>query len=203
MLLYFLLYRRIDSVAKITVWLWVGTMITVLGVIFSGALHFDSKIAFDFPPKAFSFSLGFLSGLGAATSIGIYDYLGYYDVCYIGEEVRNPGKVIPRSIVLSVLGVAFIYLLMNFSIIGVVPWKSFVCGPRRRSRRDRLDFHAENLGNQSGLGLYPIDSLDRLRLDLHPDAGLLARAPSRPRAMAASSAFSTGCIRRRIFRTFL
>jgi amino acid transporter len=128
-LLYFLLYRRIDSVGKITVWLWIGTMITVLGVIFTGALHFDSKIAFDFPPKAFSFSLGFLGGLGAATSIGIYDYLGYYDVCYIGEEVRDPGKVIPRSIVLSVLGVGLIYLLMNFSIIGVVPWKSFVCGP--------------------------------------------------------------------------
>ncbi len=129
LLLFFLLYRRIDSVGKITVWLWVGTMITVLGVIFSGALHFDSKIAFDFPPKAFSFSLGFLSGLGAATSIGIYDYLGYYDICYIGEEVRDPGKVIPRSIVMSVLGVAAIYLAMNLSIIGVVPWKSFVAPP--------------------------------------------------------------------------
>jgi amino acid transporter len=75
--LFFLLYRRIDSVGKITVWLWLGTVITVLGVIFSGAAHFDAKIAFDFPPKAFNFSLGFLSGLGAATSIGIYDYLGY------------------------------------------------------------------------------------------------------------------------------
>jgi amino acid transporter len=124
--LFFLLYRRIDSVGKITVWLWLGTMITVLGVIFSGAAHFDAKIAFDFPPKAFNFSLGFLSGLGAATSIGIYDYLGYYDVCYIGEEVRDPGKVIPRSIVLSVLVVAIIYLAMNLSVIGVVPWRSFV-----------------------------------------------------------------------------
>jgi amino acid transporter len=129
LIIFFLLYRRIDSVGKITVWLWVGTMITVLGVIFSGALHFDSKIAFAFPPKAFSFSLGFISGLGAATSIGIYDYLGYYEVCYIGEEVREPGKVIPRSIILSVLLVAAIYMAMKLSIIGVVPWKSFVAPP--------------------------------------------------------------------------
>jgi len=128
-LLFWLLYRRIDSVGKITVWLWLGTMITVAGVIISGAMHFDSKIAFDFPPKAFSFSLGFLSGLGAATSIGIYDYLGYYDVCYIAEEVRDPGKVIPRSIILSLVGVAVIYMAMNFSIIGVVPWRSFVATP--------------------------------------------------------------------------
>jgi amino acid transporter len=128
-LLYWLLYRRIGSVGQITVWLWIGTMITVVAVIVTGMTHFDSKIAFDFPPKAFSFSMGFISGLGAATSIGIYDYLGYYDVCYIGEEVRDPGKVIPRSIILSVAGVAVIYLMMNFSIIGVVPWKSFVCAP--------------------------------------------------------------------------
>ncbi|HEY3863611.1 MAG TPA: APC family permease [Verrucomicrobiae bacterium] len=128
-LLFWLLYRRIDSVGKITVWLWVGTMITVGGVIFGGATHFDPKIAFSFPSHAFDFSLGFLSGLGAATNIGIYDYLGYYDVCYIAEEVRDPGKVIPRSIMLSLLGVAVIYLTMNFSIIGVVPWRSFVTTP--------------------------------------------------------------------------
>jgi amino acid transporter len=129
LLLFLLLYRRIDSVGKITVWLWIGTMITVVAVILSGAAHFDSKIAFDFPDRAFDFSLGFVSGLGAATTIGIYDYLGYYDVCYIGEEVRDPGKVIPRSIILSLLAVAVIYLTMNFSILGVVPWRSFVSTP--------------------------------------------------------------------------
>jgi amino acid transporter len=128
-LLYWLLYRRIDSVGKITVWLWMGTMITVAGVILSGLPHFDTKLAFAFPDKAFGFSLGFLSGLGLATSIGIYDYLGYYDVCYLAEEVRDPGKVIPRSIILSLVGVAVIYLAMNLSIIGVVPWKSIVSTP--------------------------------------------------------------------------
>jgi len=43
--------------------------------------------------------------------------------------VRDPGKVIPRSIILSLLAVAVIYLTMNFSIIGVVPWRSFVSTP--------------------------------------------------------------------------
>src|SRR2546429_3865206 len=55
--------------------------------------HFDHRVAFDFPPGAFTFSLGFLLGLGAASRIGVYDYLGYYDVCYIGDEVRDPGRV--------------------------------------------------------------------------------------------------------------
>src|SRR5687767_3704873 len=121
-----LLYRRIHSIAKITVSLWVGTMITVIAVIVTGAMHFDPSIAFDFPPGAFNFSLGFFLGLGAASRVGIYDYLGYYDVCYIGDEVRDPGRVIPRSILISTVAVAIIYIGINLSIIGVVPWREFV-----------------------------------------------------------------------------
>ena len=121
-----LLYRRIQSIARITVSLWVGTLITVLAVIVTGAANFDPSIAFDFPPGAFDFSLGFFLGLGAAARVGIYDYLGYYDVCYIGDEVRDPGRVIPRSILISTAAVALIYIGINLSIIGVVPWREFV-----------------------------------------------------------------------------
>jgi amino acid transporter len=121
-----LLYRQIHSIGKITVGLWVGVMLTVGAVVFTGARHFDAKLAFDFPPHAFDFSIGFFFGLGAASRIGVYDYLGYYDVCYIGDEVKEPGKVIPRSIIISVVGVALIYLAINLSIIGVVPWREFV-----------------------------------------------------------------------------
>jgi amino acid transporter len=121
-----LLYRRIQSIAKITVSLWVGTLITVLAVIITGAFNFKPAVAFDFPPNAFNFSLGFFLGLGAATRVGIYDYLGYYDVCYIGDEVRDPGRVIPRSIIISTIAVALIYIAINLSIIGTIPWREFV-----------------------------------------------------------------------------
>jgi amino acid transporter len=121
-----LLYRRITSIATLTITLWIGTLITVLAVIVTGAMHFNPHIAFDFPPGAFKFSLGFFLGIGAASRIGIYDYLGYYDVCYIGDEVRDPGRVIPRSILISTAAVAVIYFGINLSIIGVVPWREFV-----------------------------------------------------------------------------
>ena len=121
-----LLYRRIDSIATITLSLWVGTLVTVAAVMATGALHFDARRAFDFPPGAFGFSLGFLFGLGAASRIGVYDYLGYYNVCNIGDEVRDPGRVIPRSILISTIAVAAIYLAVNLSVIGVVPWREFV-----------------------------------------------------------------------------
>jgi len=121
-----LLYRQIGALGRITVALWVGTLLTVGIVILSGPLHFQSRLAFDFPPHAFDLSLGFFMGLGAASRVGVYDYLGYYEVCYIGDEVKNPGRVIPRSILLSLVVVAAIYLTINLLIIGVVPWREFV-----------------------------------------------------------------------------
>ena len=121
-----LLYRRINSIAKITISLWIGTLLTTLAVIITGLMHFNFARAFDFPPGAFNFSFGFLFGLGAASRIGVYDYLGYYDICYIGDEVKNPGRTIPRSIIISVICVAIIYFAINLSLIGVVPWREFV-----------------------------------------------------------------------------
>jgi amino acid transporter len=121
-----LLYRRITSIGTITVALWIGTIITTIAVIATGLVHFDRRVAFDFPPGAFTFSIGFLFGLGAASRVGVYDYLGYYDVCYIGDEVKDPGRVIPRSIVISTIAVAAIYFAINLSIIGIVPWREFV-----------------------------------------------------------------------------
>jgi amino acid transporter len=121
-----LLYRRIDSISRLTVTLWIGTLITTLAVIVSGALNFDPAIAFDLPPDAFRFSLGFFIGLGASARIGIYDYLGYYNICYIGDEVKAPGRVIPRAILISVVAVALIYAGVNLSLIGVVSWREFV-----------------------------------------------------------------------------
>jgi len=53
----------------------------------------------------------------------MYSYLGYYDICYVGGEVRKPEYVIPRAILYSVLAVAVIYTAMHLAIIGVVPWR--------------------------------------------------------------------------------
>lgn len=131
-----LLYRRIHHIGKLTVFLWVGTLITVIVVIFTGAVHFNPTLAFDFPVEAFKISSTFYVGLGAAATIGIYDYLGYYDICYLGDEVKNPGKVIPRSIIISVIAVAAIYIAINLSIIGTVPWREFVPADRTKPVSD-------------------------------------------------------------------
>ena len=55
--------------------------------------------------------------------IAMYDFLGYYDICYAGAEVRRPERTIPRSILISVAAVAVIYVLATLSFMAVVPWR--------------------------------------------------------------------------------
>lgn len=118
-----LLYRNIRAVGKLTVVLWSGMLLTVLAVVGTGLLKFDASRAFDFPPNALTFTHGFFLGLGNAMLIAMYDFLGYYDVCYVAGEVRQPARVLPRAILISAVVVAIIYAVMNLAIIGVVPWR--------------------------------------------------------------------------------
>jgi amino acid transporter len=61
--------------------------------------------------------------LGQASGKTVYSYLGYYNVCHLGGDIRNPGKNIPRSIFISIVSIAILYLGMNLSIMGVIPWQ--------------------------------------------------------------------------------
>jgi amino acid transporter len=126
LLITILLYRDIRSIGKLSIAMWIVVLGTVAWISFAGIANFDPHRAFNFPPHAFTFSGSFFMGLGGATLIAMYDYGGYNNVCFFAGEVRNPARVIPRSILISVLAVAVLYLTMNITIIGVVPWRDAV-----------------------------------------------------------------------------
>ena len=119
----FLLYRRITVIGRLSNFLWFGVMGTIGWIIFAGLTHFNAARAFDFPPGAFTLSRGFFTGLGGALLVATYDYWGYYNVCYLGDEVKDPTRNIPRALLLSILVVACLYLMMNLCILAVVPWR--------------------------------------------------------------------------------
>src|SRR6202140_5082777 len=118
-----LLYRRISAVGLISKFLWIGVVGTMLWMIWGGVTHFSAKMAFDFPPGAWNWSWLFFAGLGSASVNTVYTYLGYYHICNLGAEIRQPEKNIPRAILLSIAGIAVLYLAMQTSILGVVPWR--------------------------------------------------------------------------------
>jgi amino acid transporter len=118
-----LLYRKITSIGWLSKVLWVGSVGTIIWIIIAGLTHFDAARAFSFPPGAFTLSRHFFLGLGPGMLLATYTYWGYYNVCFLGGEVENPGKTIPRALLLSIFFIACLYLLMNISILGVVPWQ--------------------------------------------------------------------------------
>jgi amino acid transporter len=116
------LCQRIRSLGWLSTVLTAGVLAAVGTVIVLGARNFDPSLI-TFPQGAFNVDKKFVTGLGAAMGIAVYDYLGYYNICHLGEEVRRPEKTIPRAVLLSIILVAAIYMSMNLAFIGVVPWQ--------------------------------------------------------------------------------
>jgi amino acid transporter len=119
----FLLYRKIDSIGRIGVLLWIG-VVALLGWIIVGGMANGNFLQ---PLKEIkgSFSMHTLVSFafGQACVKTIYSYLGYYNVCHLGGEIKDPGRNIPRSMFISVIGIALLYMAMNISVGSVIPWQ--------------------------------------------------------------------------------
>src|ERR1700685_2314170 len=119
-----LLCRPIRVLGWMSVALCVGTCAALLSVIFAGFTHFDPHL-YQLPTEEFRWKNAgpLATGLGAAMTLAVYDYLGYYNITHLGDEVRDPARTIPRAVNRSIWIVAALYLAMNISILGVIPWQ--------------------------------------------------------------------------------
>lgn len=114
------LYRRIESIRVITVCLWLVCWRPSRHD--RGQLHGLSRLlCLHYPAGAFGG--GLLGGLGSGLIIGIDDYLGYYTVAEMGDELADPGRVTPRSIIISIATMMVIYLALNIGVVGTLPWR--------------------------------------------------------------------------------
>ncbi|HVQ55603.1 MAG TPA: APC family permease [Pyrinomonadaceae bacterium] len=148
----FLLYRKITIIERLGKFLWVGVMAAIAWVIFAGLTNFNPSLAFDFPPDAFTLRPEFFLGLGSALLIAVYDYWGYYNVNFFAGEVKTPEKTIPRSIILSIAAVSTIYIVMNISILGVIPWREFMETANSDARRYVISVFIERIyGSTAGV----------------------------------------------------
>ncbi len=123
-LLVALLYRNIKSIGKISVVLWIVAGGTILWLIVSGIPYFDAAKAFDIHIGGFNSTSLLFGALGYSLLKAVYSYLGYYNVCHLGAEIKNPEKNIPRSILISITGIAILYLAMQTMAVGVLPWQT-------------------------------------------------------------------------------
>ncbi len=122
-LLVALLYRNIKSIGKISVVLWIITGGTILWLIISGIPHFNAAQAFDIHLDSFDSGSLLYVAIGQASLKAVYSYLGYYNVCHLGAEIKDPKRNISRSILISITGIAIFYLGMQTVILGNMPWQ--------------------------------------------------------------------------------
>lgn len=133
-----LLYRRLSEMR----WLATGMLVIVLATlgwaILSGLLRGHIAQVFAFPPGAWRLDSGFFAGLGSAMLIATYDYWGYYNVTFLGGETRDPGRTIPRAVLLSIAIVAVLYLGLNASVLAVMGTPAILAAQNLDARRALL-----------------------------------------------------------------
>ena len=122
-LIIILLYRKIESIGKISMFLWSGVIITMFWIIGGGVAHGNFLAPIRNINTGIHLDYAFVTAIGFASVKSVYSYLGYYNVCHLGSEIKNPSKNIPRSMFISIAGIAFLYLMMNISVVSVIPWQ--------------------------------------------------------------------------------
>jgi APA family basic amino acid/polyamine antiporter len=140
-----MLYQDLRAILRMAWVLWAGVMAAMGMVLFAGLTHLHPALL-RIPPHAFGFTPGFFAGLGSATLIATYDYWGYYNVCFLGGEIREPGRTIPRAVLISIAAVAALYILMNISVLGVIPAHAM----RSTAVADMV---AQTLGTKAGIAI--------------------------------------------------
>lgn len=118
-----LLFRKIEVIGKISVLLWVVVIGTIFWIILGGLSQGNFVSPLMEINDGLSLNFGFVAAIGFASVKSVYSYLGYYNVCHLGGEIVNPAKNIPRSMFLSIAGIFLLYMMMNVSVVSVIPWE--------------------------------------------------------------------------------
>jgi amino acid transporter len=124
-----LLYRNIETIGKISVLLWVGVLVTMTWIISGGVAHGHFLEPIQHINDGLELNYAFAAAIGFASVKTVYSYLGYYNVCHLGGEIMNPEKNIPRSMLISIIGIAVLYLCMNISVASVLPLEQIEKSP--------------------------------------------------------------------------
>lgn len=97
-------------------------MLPIVLILFAGLfMGTESPDLFAMPAETPSL-MNILSMVGFAVIATLWAYEGWTNLNVIGEEIRNPKRNIPLSIIISIVGVALLYVLFNYAVYRVIPF---------------------------------------------------------------------------------
>lgn len=138
------LYRNLANLRWVSYILWITVISTIAWILVTALLFGHTSTAFDLPPGAFHLTPSFFTGLASAMLIATYDFWGYYNITFLGAEVRDPAKTIPRAILISIVFVAALYLALNIAVLAVLPWRPLLAMKDLASRQALISFFIQS-----------------------------------------------------------
>lgn len=100
--------------------LMVIKIFAILLLVGAGALLVKTSLFHFRPVIGEPISPGLLSSFGAAMVPVLFAYGGWQTACFVGGELKEPRRNLPRALVLGVLGVALLYTGVNFICLRVL-----------------------------------------------------------------------------------
>jgi amino acid transporter len=145
-----LLYRRLAGLRVMSAVLLAVVLATLAWAMVTGVLHGSWSRVVAVPAGAWRLDRGFFAGLGSAMLIATYDYWGYYNVTFLGGETKEPGRTIPRAVLVSIGVVAVLYLGLNVSVLSVLGAPAMIAAGNIEARRALLSVFMQTA--YAGLG---------------------------------------------------
>lgn len=85
-------------------------------IIFLG-INFFGKVNYFEAPRG-------VGGIFSAAALVFFAYIGFEDIANISEETKDPKKVLPKALILSIVITAIIYVLTSISVVSIANWES-------------------------------------------------------------------------------
>lgn len=85
-----------------------------------GSLETFEKVSVHYPATGFTF-LGFFGAMVIAMRNAFWGYEGWITLSFIGEELENPRRTLPRAMIIGTLLIIALYAVINFSYLYVMP----------------------------------------------------------------------------------
>jgi APA family basic amino acid/polyamine antiporter len=86
-----------------------------------------------------------LAAIGAAMSAVVFTYDGYADAVYLAGETRDPGRALPRALLLALVSITGLYLFANATFVHVLGTDGLA-----QSRFPALDVATRAFGDVGG-----------------------------------------------------
>ncbi len=133
-----LLYRGLERMRRLAAAMLAVVLGTIVWAMLTGVFYGHWSRVVAFPAGGWKLDQRFFAGLGSAMLIATYDYWGYYNVTFLGGETREPGRTIPRAVLLSIGLVALLYLGLNASVLAVLGSPAILAAQDLEARRALL-----------------------------------------------------------------